>query len=97
MAPAQATVVRSRADVISPSLRKPEVLPPEEIKAAISSIVDANFGAEKEQLVPAVARLLGFASTSSQLRAVIEASMAEMIEANKLKIEGNHLALTQNS
>jgi very-short-patch-repair endonuclease len=97
MAPAQATVVRSRADVMSPSLRKPEVLPPEEIKAAISSIVDANFGAEKEQLVPAVARLFGFGSTSSQLRAVIEGSMMEMIAAKKLKIEGNHLALIQNS
>jgi very-short-patch-repair endonuclease len=90
--PGQDVSVRSRANVASPSLRKPECLPPEEIKAAIVTIVGKNFGAEREQLILAVARALGFASTSSQLRSVIEAAIGELIEGKKLNMDGSLLA-----
>lgn len=86
--PGNPLIIRSRADVNSPTLRKPENLPPDEVKAAIAEIVDANFGAEQDQLAQAVARLFGFNSTSAQLRAVVEEALAEMLETNRLRLDG---------
>jgi len=45
------------------------MLPPSEIEAALVAVVNENYGAGREELVLAVARVFGFASTSSQLRA----------------------------
>jgi very-short-patch-repair endonuclease len=84
----QPVVIRSRADVESASLRKPDVLPPEEVKAAIFHVVDSHFGADRDQLVQPVARLFGFASTSAQLRSVVESVLAEMVEENRLSVAG---------
>jgi hypothetical protein len=58
------------------------------VKAAIFHVVDAHFGADRDQLVQPVTRLLGFASTSAQLRAVVESALAEMVEENRLSVAG---------
>ena len=63
------------------TLRRPrEILPPEEIKVAIAQVVEENFGAERDQLAQAVARLFGFASTSSQFREAVEGTLADLLE-----------------
>jgi very-short-patch-repair endonuclease len=86
--PGQTVVVRSRGDVESQTLRRPEILPPEEVMAAIVQVVDENYGAERDQLVQAVARLFGFGSTSSQLREVVEEALAELLESGSLRLDG---------
>lgn len=64
-------IIRDRS--ISPgSIKKVEHLPPQEIAQAIINLIEVNFGAGREQLASEVARLLGFKSTSAQLREVIE-------------------------
>lgn len=68
--------VRDRSEVSSTTLRKPEMLPPEEIERAILDVVAANYGATDEQVALSVSRLLGFKATSSQLRTIIDEVVA---------------------
>jgi hypothetical protein len=86
--PEQTVIVRDRSEVDSGTLRKPENLPPEEIKIAIGQVVEQNYGAERDQLVPAVARLFGFGSTSAPLREVVERALADLLDSGRLRIEG---------
>lgn len=93
--PGQAIIVRNREDVQSQSLRKPEMLPPDEIKAAIMQVVAQNYGAEEDQLIQAVARLFGFGSTSAQLREVLQGSLQDLLTAGHLRREGELLTKPQ--
>jgi very-short-patch-repair endonuclease len=88
VAPNQQIIVRSRADVESSTLRRPDILPPEEIKVAITQVVEENFGAERDQLAQAVARLFGFGSTSAQLREMVETALTDLLEAGQLRLDG---------
>lgn len=72
--------VRDRS-LASASVRKVDVLPPQEIKRAIYLLIDANFGAGRDQVAVEVARLLGFKSTSSQLKDIIERELNNLIKA----------------
>lgn len=58
---------RSSVDT-SPSLKKPDLLPPVEIRAAALAIAREAHGASRDELVTTVARSLGIHSTSSALR-----------------------------
>src|SRR5450755_296776 len=88
LVPDQAVVVRNRSGVESNTLRKPEILPPEEVRVAIAEVVEENYGAERDQLVQAVARLFGFGSTSAQLREVVETALTDLLDAGRLRLEG---------
>lgn len=86
--PGAAVVLRNRKDVSSPNLRKPEFLPPQEIREAILALIEAHHGATKEEIPVAVARLFGFKSTSSQLRSVVDRQIGKLCLQGILK-EGN--------
>jgi very-short-patch-repair endonuclease len=64
--------VRDRSSVQSASLRKPSMLPPKEIDAAVLAIIDSGQGASTEELGTHVPRLLGFAASSALLREMVE-------------------------
>ncbi len=81
------TVVRDRANA-SPSLRRPEMLPPSEIRYALSRIVELHCGINELETVQQVARAFGFASTSEALREKITAQLKSTVEAGSLRIEG---------
>ncbi len=83
--PGQSIIVRNRADVASISLRKPDMLPPEEIDTALLKIVGDNFGAAQDELIHAASRAFGFASTSAQLRSVFDDRISHLLAADKLK------------
>jgi very-short-patch-repair endonuclease len=72
MVPGGEIRLRHRGRVGSVGLRKPEMLPPAELRAAMLAVLEAGHGATGRELVTAVARLLGFKSTGPQLRALIE-------------------------
>ncbi|TBZ41638.1 DUF3320 domain-containing protein [Rhizobium leguminosarum bv. viciae] len=74
--------LRDRSSVSSPSLRRIEMIPPVEIDEGLTSLIATGLGATETEAVNAIARGLGFKSTSSQLRDVI----VSRIEA--LKFEG---------
>jgi len=93
--PGQEAVVRDRSEVDSNTLRKPENLPPEEVKIAIGRVVEENFGAEQDQLVQAVARLFGFGSTSAQLRGVVESALTDLLESGQFRLDGRLVTRAQ--
>ena len=77
-------IVRDRGMVLSSSLKKVEYIPPQEIRKAIKLLIEANFGAGFDQVIVEVARLLGFKSTSSQLRESIKKEIEFLISKGVL-------------
>lgn len=88
--PDQTVRIRDRSQVTSTGLRKPDMLPPAEIEAALLKVVDDNYGATRPDLAPAAARLLGFAMTGTALKARIDDSIAKL-EADGRLVEKNGL------
>jgi very-short-patch-repair endonuclease len=83
--PGAAVPIRNRENVTSSNLRKPEMLPPAEIRAAILAIIDVHHGATQRELPVAVARLFGFKTTSSQLRATIESQTDKLLRQGAIE------------
>ena len=93
--PASRVEVRNRSKVEAAGLRKPDMLPPEEVDAAITSIVRENYGAKMQDLVPAVARQLGFSLTSVALRDAISNRVNALIAQAVLAIRDGLVILAQ--
>jgi hypothetical protein len=91
-----AVPVRDRSEAASPSLRKPETLPPQEIREALRRLVAAHFGGTLEQLTTGAVRLLGFKATSAQLKAVIEAQIEGMVRAGELEDAGGAIGFRRD-
>lgn len=94
--PGQQIVVRDRSRVLSPSLRKPDMLPPSEVELALLKLVDSNFGASRNELVQAVSRSFGFAATSIQLRNVLEEGIDRLLASGQLILK-DHLLVRGKS
>ena len=86
--------VRSRMDA-SLNLRRPDMLPPSEIRYALARIVDVHFGISEDEAILQVARAFGFSSTSGQLRERIAKQMRQMVDSGELRLDGETL-LTQS-
>ena len=84
IAPERKVVVRDRSAVNSVTLRKPDMLPPAEVRQAIVDVIRANYGAGRLDLVQSVSREFGFVATSAQLRAAIESMVDQMITGGDL-------------
>jgi very-short-patch-repair endonuclease len=74
--------VRNREVVRSASLRKVDLLPPQELCVAIEAVVGAHYGARPPEIAVAVSRLLGFKAMSAGLRETIER------QVQTLKVKG---------
>ena len=61
------------------------MLPPAEIRAAILVLIDAHHGATADEIPIAVARMLGFKTTSGSLRAVIEAQISRLLRLDTIQ------------
>ena len=83
--PGAAIPLRNREGVSSPSLRKPEMLPPSELRAAILAVIDAGHGAMTKEIHSAVARILGFKTTGAQLRAAIETQKSKLMRQHQIE------------
>lgn len=86
--------LRDRSAVASAGLRKPDMLPPDEIAAAMLATIERNFGAGREELVTATARLFGYAATSAPLRAVLEAQIDRLAADGRVRDEAGRLVLS---
>lgn len=89
--PGQSITVRDRSLAGSSTLRRPDMLPPAELRAAIQEVVAGSFGASPDEIVPAVARALGFKATSAQLREVIGAQVEGLRQHGALVAQGSML------
>jgi very-short-patch-repair endonuclease len=77
--------VRDRSEVQSATLRRPEMLPPSELRQAAMDIVASNFGASEDQIALAVSRALGFKATSTQIRAAIQRAIDQGVSEQLLR------------
>jgi very-short-patch-repair endonuclease len=76
--------LRDRSGVTSLSLRRIEMLPPMEIDEGLITVIRTSLGATVDQAVNAVARGLGFKSTSSQLKELVESRIVLLQEKGSL-------------
>ena len=91
--PSTGVTIRDRSNASSATLRKPEFLPPQEIRKAILTLIEANFGASRNQVVVQGGRLLGFKATSFQLREVIEKEIDGLIAKSEISETDNLLQI----
>lgn len=76
--------VRDRSSAPSRSLKKPELLPPQEIREAVLQLVKLAHGVGREEVVVAVARMMGFQATSQQLGERILGQIDLLVRRNEL-------------
>lgn len=85
---------RDRSNAQSITLRKPDMLPPVEIRTGLRGVVGDHVGVEPPAAVTAVARMFGFQRTGAELQRVIEEQVREMLGRGALSISnGNRLYL----
>ena len=89
--------LRDRRNVMSATLRKPELLPPAELQAGIRQVINTNFGASQNEIVVTLSRLLGFKATSSQLRDVIDQEIAKLLVDGSVTQNGDLLVETPSN
>ncbi|KRD79733.1 DUF3320 domain-containing protein [Lysobacter sp. Root983] len=83
--------VRDRSGTQSPSLRRPDYLPPSEVGVAVLALVKDNLGATVDEAIQFVARQLGYKSTSAQLRVVIEDRAKLLVDQGALTLNNGVL------
>jgi REase_MTES_1575/Protein of unknown function (DUF3320) len=81
----QVVPIRDRSSSAVPTVRKPEMIPPSEIGAAIGQLVSAYFGIGRDQTVKETASLLGIAKLRTPLRDRIEYEIDRMISQGSLQ------------
>ncbi len=88
-----AVPVRCRDGVKSAGLRRPEMLPPAEVREAILRLAAAHIGLGRDELAAMVARALGFRSTGAKLRQVVDGVVHDLIEAATLEVRDGRIYL----
>ena len=84
-------VPRNRANVLSTTLRKPEMLPPVELRTALSMTVERHIGVSEDDVLVEAARLLGFQRTGGALREVIARELQNMLSFGSLVLRDGKL------
>ncbi|MGD9856798.1 MAG: DUF3320 domain-containing protein, partial [Planctomycetaceae bacterium] len=88
--------IRSRENVRSSSLRRPEMLPLQEIDAAILQFIEAHISTSPDETTRGVSRIFGFRSTSAQLRERIDSRIEFLVSARRLSQDGDVLRLNRD-
>ncbi len=83
--------LRNRDRVESSGLKKPEMLPPSELQSGICEFVEKHVSTTPEETARAIGRLLGFRTTSRQLRERIEDEIDALIARSELVPENGLL------
>lgn len=92
--PGRAVRVRNREAVAAPGLKKPNLLPPSEIGAAILALIDVAHGASRRELPTAVARTLGFKTTTVLLREAVERQIQKLEQQGEVSEQNGLLQLS---
>lgn len=85
--------VRDRSQVVSNTLRRPELLPPMEMDVAILELIKENLGATLNEVALHVSRRLGYRTTSAQLRAALVAQAEALVAKGALDLRAGVLVL----
>jgi hypothetical protein len=93
--PGRPVHLRNRSNVVSRNLRWPEMLAPAEIRAGVVDVVRENFGARSDEIIAAVLRRMGYATSSANLRDAVEAVIHKMRANGTLTLHGDLLVLVE--
>lgn len=85
--------VRDRSDVTSSTLRKVDMLPPQEVQLAILQAVERNIGIGSAECAVEVARAFGFKSTSAEMRKCVAENRNRLVSEGRLSVLGEELRL----
>jgi len=80
-------VARDRSQADS-AVRRPEMIAPEEWRAAIVAVVQRNLGVKRDELPMAAGRWLGFANTTAAVREQVAAQATEAQRRGRLRLDG---------
>ena len=90
----QATVpVRDRSHVAAASLKKPEMIPPSEVRQTILHLVTEHLGLRRDELPSLVGRVLGFKATSAKLREMVDTSLESLHDKGDVALRDEKLFL----
>ena len=84
-------VVRDRADLPSPALRRIDHIAPEEFASAVERIVADALGIQPEEVPAGVARLLGLSRVTDDLRQAVSQAVEDLLQSNRIVIRGEFL------
>jgi len=95
ISPMKECTPRDRSSVSSTTLRRPDLLPPVEIRTGIRRIVAEQIGVDPSAAVTEVARMFGFLRTGADLEGVIQQELRGMLGDGELILKnGNRLYVT---
>lgn len=78
--------VRSRAGLpTSHKLRSPEMIPPEEVEAALLQVIDASYGIFHDDAVAGACRLMGFRRKGARLADAFAGTLGSLVEAGEVE------------
>jgi very-short-patch-repair endonuclease len=77
--------LRKRDRTAPPATRRPDRLPPAEIRKALCLVVEEHLGVHRDEAVQEAARLLGFRTLTRRLREVVEAQIDRLVTSGRLK------------
>ena len=75
------------------NLKKPEMIPPSEVRQAIIYIIKEQIGLRREELPVMVSRVFGFKSTSPKVKELVDRTLSSMHEAGDVVLRDDKLFL----
>jgi hypothetical protein len=85
--------VRDRSKVTASNLKKPEMIPPSEVRQAIIYFITEQIGLRREELPVMVSRVFGFKSTSAKVKELVDKTLTSMHEAGDVVSRDDKLFL----
>ena len=89
--------IRNREDVYSRNLRKPDYLPPVEVRVALEAVVAAHLGIPQDELAREVGRLFGFRSTSTLLRQIVDDELKLLVANGTIDNRNQRLYIAEGT
>jgi KaiC/GvpD/RAD55 family RecA-like ATPase len=90
----ETATVRDRSK-LPPAYKKLALIAPEEIYEAIGQVVGGAISITEEEAIPLVARLLGFARVTEEMRQQLSEAIGKTIQTGILSFEGVNLKLAE--
>lgn len=82
--PGQVVAARDRSSVTWQTLRRPDMLPPAKIAAAVLQVGRISLSAALDKVIQAAAKLLGFKTVNAQIKVLVHAVVNTLLVANDL-------------
>ena len=86
--PGRTVRVRDRSALSSANLRRPDCLPPSEVRQAIKQALQSSLGGQRDELPAAVARMLGLNAVTASVREMILGQLDALHHSAEVRFNG---------